>query len=71
MFGIARAKRRNSLATCSASSRVGHKTNDWVLNNFASIRCNKPKPNAAVLPLPVLACARTSFPARIAGRAAA
>lgn len=48
-----------------------HNTSDWVSKRAGSICCSRPSPNAAVFPLPVFACTRTSFPARIAGRAAA
>ena len=65
------ASLRNCLPTWSASSRVGHSTSAWVPPAAGSILCSRPSPNAAVLPLPVGACAMRSRPCRIAGSACA
>ena len=66
-----RASRRISCVTCSASSRVGHSTSAWVAKLRASSRCSSASAKAAVLPLPVLACAIRSWPASASGSAAA
>ena len=68
MFGMPRPNLRTSIATWSASSRVGHRISDCTLKRFVSSFCSKPRPNAAVLPEPVLPWAITSLPSRIGGR---
>ena len=67
-LGRPTASLRSCCATWSASSRVGHSTSAWVRTVATSSRCSRPRPNAAVLPLPVGACAMTSRPSRMAGR---
>ncbi len=71
MFSSARASRRSSPRTCSASSRVGQSTSACTAKLFASILASSGSPKAAVLPLPVLACASRSWPASASGRLAA
>ncbi len=68
MLSSARARRRSSLATWSASSRVGHSTSAWQPKYRGLIGLSKPIPKAAVLPLPVLAWAIRSWPLRMTGR---
>ena len=65
------ASLRNCLPTWSASSRVGHSTSAWARDTPGSRRCSRPRPKAAVLPLPVGAWAIRSRPSRIGGSAAA
>ncbi|CFN63331.1 Uncharacterised protein [Bordetella pertussis] len=67
-LGIRRASRRSSWATWSASSRVGQSTSACGARRLTSRFCSTPRPNAAVLPLPVLACAIRSRPSRMSGR---
>ena len=62
------ASLRMCLLTWSASSRVGHSTSACRRICDASRRCSSPSPKAAVLPLPVGACAITSRPSSNAGR---
>ena len=71
MLSAARASRRISTATCSASSRVGHSTIAWVFQRRGSSRASSARPKAAVLPLPVIAWAIRSWPASASGSAAA
>ena len=68
MLAIWRASRRSSCATWSASSRVGHTSSACGVKRAGSSFCSTPRPKAAVLPLPVLACAMRSRPSRISGR---
>jgi hypothetical protein len=63
-----RARRRSSFATWSASSRVGHSTSACVANHAGLSFCSRPMPKAAVLPLPVFACAIRSRPSSTGGR---
>ena len=70
-LGTPVASLRSCSPTCSASSRVGHSTSAWVRTAVASSRCSRPRPKAAVLPLPVGAWAMRSRPSRIGGRACA
>ena len=60
--------------TCAASSRVGTKIKIPCFANIVVIlccnKCSNGKPNAAVLPEPVCAQARTSRPCRMDGMAA-
>ncbi|TWH02758.1 hypothetical protein L613_000900000390 [Pseudoxanthomonas taiwanensis J19] len=66
-LGMPVARRRSWRPTWSASSRVGHSTSAWQRDWPGSSRCSKPRPKAAVLPLPVGACASRSRPSRIGG----
>ncbi len=68
MLGIALARRRISLPTWSASSRVGHSTSAWALKSCVFSRVSSPIPNTTVLPLPVSDWAMRSSPCKIAGR---
>jgi hypothetical protein len=60
-------------SVCFASSRVGLRINAWTRRGVVSgpSSCRIGKTNAAVLPVPVLALAQTSRPARISGMTAA
>ena len=67
-LGMPVASRRTCLPTWSASSRVGHSTSAWTWMSAGSRWWSRASPKAAVLPLPVGACAITSRPASSAGR---
>ncbi len=56
----------SSLTICTASSRVGASIMAWV-PAFGSIFWSNGRPKAAVLPVPVLAWPRMSFPVSISG----
>ncbi len=68
IFGTLRASLRISLPTWSANSRVGQSTKACVPKKRGLILSNKPMPNAAVLPLPVFACAIMSLPFSMCGK---
>ena len=71
MFSSARARRRISTVTWSASSRVGHSTMACTANQRGFSLANSASAKAAVLPLPVWAWAIKSWPARAIGKLAA
>ena len=71
MFSSARARRRISVVTWSASSRVGHSTMACTAKRRALRLASSASAKAAVLPLPVLACAIRSLPSSAGGRLAA
>ena len=70
-LSCARARRRISTVTWSASSRVGHSTMACTANQRGLSLAKSARAKAAVLPLPVLAWAIRSCPASAAGRLAA
>jgi len=67
-LGMFAASLRIALLTWSASSRVGQSTSACSRIVSTSSACSRLKPNAAVLPLPVCACAITSQPSSIGGK---
>ena len=70
--GVCTARSFRSSTICAASSRVGVRTSARVVPRGLSIsRWRIGSTNAAVLPLPVMAQARTSRPARAGGTASA
>ncbi|MCY1538879.1 hypothetical protein D9M68_744410 [compost metagenome] len=71
MFSSARARRRISVVTWSASSRVGHSTIAWMAKRRGFRLDSSASAKAAVLPLPVLAWAIRSLPSKAGGSAAA
>ena len=71
MFSSARARRRISVVTWSASSRVGHSTRACTAKRRGFRLVSSASAKAAVLPLPVWAWAIRSLPASAAGRLAA
>jgi len=71
MLSSARARRRISWVTWSASSRVGHSTSAWTAKRRGFRLASSGSENAAVLPLPVLACAIRSCPPSVSGRLSA
>jgi hypothetical protein len=71
MLSSARARRRISCVTWSASSRVGHSTSACTAKRRGFRLASRASAKAAVLPLPVLAWAIRSLPASASGRLAA